>query len=116
MPRRTTDRRLDVLPRAPHFVTPRGYRVPVALRWHLLVEHAQRHGITLIDLQRALGMPKGATLPERRRRMRLVTVDELRQLEEWVEAEITGSRTRNRSRHPLAESRMTATGEPDAAA
>lgn len=116
MPRWTAHRRLTGLPRARDFVTPGGYRVPVVLRWHLLVEHSQRHGLTLTELQSALGIPKGANMLERRQRMRVVTVEELRGLEDWVAVAIARTCVGRGARHPLADSRRNATGRSDAAA
>lgn len=115
MPRWTRDRSLETLPRARDFVTPGGYRVPVALRWLLLVEYAQRYGFSLEDLLRALGIPKGATAPERRRRMRLVTAEELLEVELWVQQEVDRWRPKG-STPPLADPCRAATGGADAEA
>lgn len=115
MPRWTRDRSLGVLPRAGPHVTPRGFRVPPALLWHLAVERAQRHGVaTLADMLRLVGVPRGATRIERTRVMRLLTADDVLWVCGRIERRIAGRARRShlRARYPLDASCSPATTQP----
>lgn len=111
MPRWTRDRSLGVLPRAGDHVTPRGYRVPAALLWHLAVEHAQRYGVaTLPQLLCRVGVPAAASLSERRRAMRILSAAQVLALTDWIAGRIAAQRRLQsgrsiRARLPLDRSR-----------